>query len=131
MRCTICKAEVEEDGSNTNYCQECRGITPKKLGEKYSERMEKEGAREVSSNDFFPRRIYVRTFKTEEGEFELLYSAKPFKYTPGEVFFQHGEFWLHEISVIGSGFKIKFSDSEKEEPGRYSGVSDRRKKLNR
>jgi len=129
MNCTICGGEANDGNS---YCGECLGSSPKKLGEKYSEKAAREGAREVSSNDFFPRRIYVRTFKTEEGEFELLYSAKPFKYTPGEVFFQHGEFWLHEISVVGSGFRIKFSDSAtKEESGHYTGTSDRRKKFDR
>ena len=127
MQCTICKAVVEEDGSNTNYCRECRGSSPKKLGEKYSERMEKDGAEEVNLNVFLPRKIYVRTIRSEKGSFDLIFSRNQFQYSPGEVFFTHGEYSLSQVFVIGSGFKIKFSDSAKDEPG----LSDKKKKLNR
>ena len=59
--------------------------------------------------DFLPKKVYVRTRKNGD-KFNLVFSRNTPSYQPGEQFFTVGVYALQDLYVVGSGFKLTFTD---------------------
>lgn len=78
-------------------------------------------------NDFLPKKIHARTRMNDKQGFDILFSKNPFIHERGDPFSTCGVYYLKEVYVIGTGFKLNMPEyfHIREEGGLYRGPKRR------